>query len=42
MMKVKYNDQLVYIRYIIWAVFLISLWKEKLALSLKDMKYNTL
>ncbi len=33
MVKVMYNDQLVY-KVVIWAVFGISLWKEKVALSL--------
>ncbi len=32
MMKVMYNDQLVY-KVLIWAYFGISLWKEKVALT---------
>ncbi len=33
MVKVMYNDQLVY-KVVIWAIFGISLWKEKVALIL--------
>ncbi len=33
MVKVKYNDKLVY-KVSIWAFFLISLWKEKVALRM--------
>ncbi len=32
MVKVKYNDQLVY-KVVIWAFFGISLWTEKVALN---------
>ncbi len=32
MAKVMYNDQLVY-KVVIWALFVISLWKEKVALK---------
>ncbi len=31
MVKVIYNDQLVY-EVVIWALFVISLWKDKVAL----------
>ncbi len=37
MVKVMYNDQLVY-KVVIWAFFGISLWKEKVALTIKKKK----
>ncbi len=36
-----YNDQLVY-KVVIWAVFLISLWKEKVALSTMSKTINNI
>ncbi len=36
MVKVMYNDKLVY-KVVIWVVFLISLWQEKVALTVKHL-----
>ncbi len=39
MVKVTYNDQLVY-KVLIWAIFGITLWKEKVALILMLPRSN--
>ncbi len=37
-----YNDQLVYIKVVIWAFFGISLWTEKVALNQLTITYRIL
>ncbi len=39
MVKVMYNDQLVY-KVVIWAFFGISLWKEKVTLTVLPKAYE--